>query len=60
MIELDQKDRDLLSFKEILKGIIDPEEGQTEDFTESLHGLAKDNEKVSKLLAKSYLKGINQ
>ena len=59
-IVLDESDRKLLSFKEILKGVIDPDQNTTEDFTDSLHDLATDNEKVSKLLAKSYLKGINQ
>ena len=39
--------------------MIDPEE-EKEDYSDALHDLAKDNEKVSKLLAKSYVKGLGK
>ena len=37
--------------------MIEPED-EKEDYSEALHDIAKDNEKVSKLLAKSYVKGL--
>ena len=39
--------------------MIDPEE-EKEDYSDALHDIAKDNEKVSKLLAKSYVKGLTK
>ena len=40
--------------------MIDPGEGAKGDFTDILIGMAKDNESVSKKMAKTYLKNVNK
>ena len=40
--------------------MIEPGEGSNADFSDVLLGMAKENVKISKKMAKSYLKGINK
>ena len=50
----------MISKKWILIHMIEPHAASKYDFTETLHKLAKDNPKVSKLIAKFYVKKVNQ
>ena len=49
----------MISKKWILIHMIEPHAASKYDFTETLHKLAKDNPKVSKLIAKFYVKKVN-
>ena len=40
--------------------MIDPGEGVKSDFSDILIGMARDNESVSKKMAKTYLKNVNK
>ena len=40
--------------------MIEPSEGSTADFSDVLVNMAFDNVKVSKKMAKAYLKGVNK
>ena len=57
---LTAQEKTMVSFKEILHKMIAPDEEDTEDYTDSLHRLAEDNEKVSRLLAKNYIRLANE
>jgi len=50
----------IVSHKEILQKMIDPPEGSDTDFTDLLLGMCKNNRKLSKKMAKAYLKGISK
>lgn len=50
----------IVSHKEILQKMIDPPEGSDTDFTDLLLAMCKNNRKLSKKMAKAYLKGISK
>lgn len=49
-----------MSHKDILAKMIEPGEGSSADFSDVLETMARDNVKVSKKMAKAYLKGVNK
>lgn len=55
---LNELDQAIVSHKDILTKMIDPGDSANVDFSELLNDMAFDNAKVSKKMAKSYLKGI--
>lgn len=55
---LDEMDQAIVSHKEILAKMIDPGEGASVDFSDLLKDMAVDNAKITKKMAKSYLKGL--
>lgn len=57
---LEEKDQAIVSHKDILQKMIEPGEGANADFSDVLFNMAKDNLKVSKKMAQSYLKGVNK
>ena len=56
----DEKNRAVVSHKDILAKMIEPGEGSNADFSDVLVGMAFDNVKISKKMAKAYLKGVNK
>lgn len=57
---LDENNQAVVSHKDILAKMIEPGEGSTTDFSDVLVGMAFDNVKISKKMAKAYLKGVNK
>ena len=57
---LDEKNQAIVAHKDILAKMIEPGEGSNADFSDVLVGMAFDNIKVSKKMAKAYLKGVNR
>lgn len=58
---LDEKNSEIVSHKDILQKMIEPGEGANQsDFSDILLDMAKDNAKISKKMAKSYLKNVNK
>lgn len=57
---LSEKNQAVVSHKEILQKMIEPGEGSKEDFTDILTGMAKGNRKISKKMAKTYLKAFSK
>jgi len=57
---LNEKNQAIVSHKDILQKMIEPGEGSKEDFTDILTGMAKGNKKISKKMAKTYLKGFSK
>lgn len=57
---LDEKNQAIVSHKDILAKMIEPGEGSNADFSDVLVNMAFDNVKVSKKMAKAYLKGVNK
>lgn len=57
---LDELNQAVVSHKDILQKMIEPAEESGSDFTGVLLGMARDNESVSKKMAKSYLKGVSK
>lgn len=57
---LDEKNQAVVAHKDILARMIEPGEGASGDFSDVLVGMAFDNVKVSKKMAKAYLKGVNK
>jgi len=55
---LDELDQAIVAHKDILAKMIDPGDGATCDFSELLIDMAFDNVKISKKMAKAYLKGV--
>ena len=49
-----------MAHKDILAKMIEPGEGNKADFSDVLVNMAFDNVKVSKKMAKAYLKGVNK
>lgn len=56
---LDEKNQAVVAHKDILQKMIEPSDPSS-DFSDVLFNMAHDNEKVSKKLAKAYLKGVNK
>ena len=58
---LNEKNQAIVTHKDILQKMIDPDEGSSMgDFSDVLIVMAKDNAKISKKMAKSYLKNVNK
>lgn len=55
---LNELDQAIVSHKDILNKMIDPGDSANVDFSDLLNDMAFDNAKVSKKMAKSYLKGV--
>lgn len=55
---LNELDQAIVAHKDILAKMIDPGDGATDDFSELLIDMAKDSVKISKKMAKVYLKGL--
>lgn len=55
---LEELDQAIVSHKDILAKMIDPGDGSNVDFSELLTSMAVDNAKISKKMAKTYLKGL--
>ena len=56
---LDENNQAIVSHKDILAKMIEPGEGSNTDFSDVLVGMAFDNVKISKKMAKAYLKGVS-
>mmetsp|Transcript_389 Transcript_389/g.527 ORF Transcript_389/g.527 Transcript_389/m.527 type:complete len:148 (-) Transcript_389:1464-1907(-) len=54
---LDEKNQAVVSHRDILQKMIEPNDG---DFSAALTEMAKDNVKVSKKMAKTYLKAVSK
>lgn len=50
----------IVCHKEILQKMIEPAENSDTDFTDLLLGMCKNNRKLSKKMAKAYLKGLSK
>lgn len=57
---LNELNQAIVSHKDILQKMVEPGEGSKEDFTEILTGMAKNNRKISKKMAKAYLKSCSK
>lgn len=57
---LSEKNQLIVNHKEIIKKLIDPDTKGEDDFDEILLSMAKNNLKLSKKMAKSYLQSINK
>ena len=55
---LNEKNQAIVAHKDILAKMIDPGDGAGAEFTDLLISMAVDNEKVTKKMAKAYLKGV--
>lgn len=57
---LNEQNQAIVSHKDILQKMIEPGEGSKDDFTDILTGMAKNNRKISKKMAKTYLKSCSK
>lgn len=58
---LNENDQTIVSHKDILQKMIEPGEGaNATDFGDVLVNMARDNTKISKKMARSYLKSVNK